>query len=226
MRARPCWLLASVESVIEPLIEALDDYSLNPKSETQEPIFITGHSKGGAEAMLAAYILSHKLHPARIAGVYTFDQPTYLDAGARASYDVILRAATWRVVNGGDIVPQVPFWHWGYRMPGRKCFCPTALRRFRVADYWSTHAGDVTVVSKLNAYAESVRRRKDVPSSKTTLSRISRCVSHRKKHLEIRQAQSPKNPGLSIPYHNMISIFAQDVLRCRASKVSGWWSSA
>jgi len=165
--------------------------------------------------MLAAYILSHKLHPARIAGVYTFDQPRIFDAGARASYDVILRAATWRVVNGGDIVPQVPFWHWGYRHAGRKCFC-----RLRSGDSGCgllvNPRWDVTVVSKLNAYAESVRRRKDVLIEDHFITDIQMRLAQEEALRNTAGAES--KPRLSIPYHNMISIFAQDVLRCRHRK--------
>ena len=114
--------------------------------------------------MLAAHILSHKLEPAQIAGVYTFDQPRLFDAGARASYDRILRPATWRIVNSGDIVPQIPFWHWGYRHAGQECFLPEinasedqAGGGLLLNPWW-----DQTAISKLNAYIQAFRRRKDV----------------------------------------------------------------
>jgi hypothetical protein len=154
----------SVESVIEELVGALQTPGVGPDL----PVFITGHSKGGAEAMLAACILSRKLQPARIAGVYTFDQPRLFDAGARAGYDRQaaggrpLGAVTWRIVNGGDIVPQIPFWHWGYRHAGQEAFLPDCGSAVSDCGLLINPRWDVTVVSKLNAYITAFRRRKDV----------------------------------------------------------------
>jgi Lipase (class 3) len=146
----------SVNSVAADLIEAL-----RPDGDLPElPLFITGHSKGGAEAMLFAYLLEHKLRPARIAGVYTFDQPRIFDAGARASYNAILHAATWRIVNGGDIVPQVPFWHWGYRHAGNEVFLPDPS--YPVDGPLVNPAWDITAVSKLDAYWRALRTGRDV----------------------------------------------------------------
>jgi hypothetical protein len=154
----------SVESIVGQLVEVLQ----TPGNEPDLPLFITGHSKGGAEAMLAACILSRKLQPARIEGVYTFDQPRLFDAGARASYDrqavdgPPLGAVTWRIVNGGDIVPQVPFWHWGYRHAGNEAFLPDCGSAVSDCGLLVNPRWDVTVVSKLNAYIAAFRRHKDV----------------------------------------------------------------
>jgi Lipase (class 3) len=151
----------SVGSLIEPLVEALQP----PGDLPERPLFITGHSKGGAEAMLAAYLLTRKLHPARIAGVYTFDQPRLFDAGGRAAYDALLKSATWRIVNGGDAVPQLPCWHWGYRHAGNEVFLPdleTSGLAPRASGLLVNPAWDITFNSKFNAYLRAWRRRRDV----------------------------------------------------------------
>lgn len=75
-----------------------------------KPIFITGHSKGGAEALIASQILSAAYYP--VAGVVTFGAPR-----------VFLKSALWRfddlpVVqyrNKADLVTKVPLRGFGFR---------------------------------------------------------------------------------------------------------------
>jgi Lipase (class 3) len=84
------------------------------------PLYITGHSLGGALAMLFAYRWSNPTIP--IAGIYTFGQPRVGDAKFRRRYDVLLGARTFRVVNEEDIVPRVPGLLLGYRHAGQEVF--------------------------------------------------------------------------------------------------------
>lgn len=82
---------------------------LNRIVRSDRPIWITGHSLGGALAMLAAAFIIH-VFPGRIGAVYTFGQPRVGDAGFSKAFDNAreLAAATYRCVNDRDIVPRLP----------------------------------------------------------------------------------------------------------------------
>jgi len=73
----------------------------------RRPIYITGHSLGGALALMATAELSNH-HEAEvrdsIAACYTFGCPK---AGDR-SFDQYVKAPLYRVTNGVDLVPAVP----------------------------------------------------------------------------------------------------------------------
>jgi len=70
-------------------------------------LFVTGHSLGGAFAVLAAALLHFRSHR-RIAGVYTYGQPRLGDPEFSTVFDQALGAVTFRYVNDLDIVPHVP----------------------------------------------------------------------------------------------------------------------
>src|SRR6185436_17107157 len=75
----------------------------------RKALFIAGHSRGGAFAVLAAAAMSREVDLPPLAGVYTFGQPRVgnaafarqLDAGARP-------IPLFRFVNRDDAVPNVP----------------------------------------------------------------------------------------------------------------------
>ena len=74
------------------------------------PVFITGHSLGGALATLAAANLSGR----SLATCYTFGAPRVGDK----RFSDCLRTPVYRVVNPLDTVPLVPGWWRGYRHAG------------------------------------------------------------------------------------------------------------
>ena len=76
------------------------------------PIFITGHSLGGALATLGAAHLSGW----GLAACYTFGAPRVGNKGFSRS----LRTPVYRVVNPLDTVPLVPAWSQGYRHAGAR----------------------------------------------------------------------------------------------------------
>jgi len=93
-------------------------------------IYITGHSLGGALAILCALEFSRlKL---AVTQVTTFGGPRVGNAAFRALYDaapvtghsspVNLHDITFRVVNQNDIVPRTPGWLMGYRHVGQEIF--------------------------------------------------------------------------------------------------------
>lgn len=81
-----------------------------------KPIYITGHSLGGALALVASAAFSgENALGNRIAAVYTFGAPR---VGGKTFQDVV-KAPHHRIVNRYDMVPQVPpSWLSGYRHTG------------------------------------------------------------------------------------------------------------
>ncbi|MGN6626376.1 MAG: lipase family protein [Tepidisphaeraceae bacterium] len=77
---------------IEPILERVGD----------RPLFITGHSMGGALAVLTACRLARAGRPP--AATYTFGAPRVGDPAFCAGYSL----ATYRVVNRLDLVPELP----------------------------------------------------------------------------------------------------------------------
>jgi len=117
----------------------LGDFTRRPAAQNlqpatcnlQQPIFITGHSLGGALALLAAKTLFGFGLP--IQAVYTFGQPRVGNAAFALSYDAQgpggasgLADRTYRFVNQDDIVPLLPGLLVGYRHVGQEVFLPTA----------------------------------------------------------------------------------------------------
>jgi triacylglycerol lipase len=118
--------MEDVESVSEDLTHALRNLSpADPRLVTSaptKPIFITGHSKGGAEAILFALELQRQNFP--IAGVYTFGQPRVGNCIFRNIYNATLYEETFHMINENDIVPRLPGWLMGYRHCGQEIFLP------------------------------------------------------------------------------------------------------
>jgi triacylglycerol lipase len=93
----------------------------------EKPIYLTGHSLGGALALVASVALA--ANPAlgdRIAAVYTFGAPR---VGQR-NYAELVKAPHYRVVNSGDVVPLVPpTWLRGYAHTGMPVLLKKKLNR-------------------------------------------------------------------------------------------------
>ncbi len=93
--------LASLDSLWPELVAFL-----NGPFDKTKPFYITGHSKGGGLAFLAAYrLLRNGFDPA---AVYTFAAPRVGDAGFAALFDDQLKSKTWRIEYRDDIVPHLP----------------------------------------------------------------------------------------------------------------------
>lgn len=79
-------------------------------------VFFTGHSLGGALAMLAANYFSG------VDAVYTFGQPRVGNAAFTNSYDARLRDRTFRLVDKEDPIPRIPWLLGKYRHAGTEVF--------------------------------------------------------------------------------------------------------
>ena len=85
----------------------------------RQRVWVTGHSLGGALAVLLAATMCESNLP--VHGLYTFGAPRVGDGRFAERLNRVLDgAAHWRVVNEGDLVPHVPlesfFSHAGNRM--------------------------------------------------------------------------------------------------------------
>ena len=76
-------------------------------AEPGTPVWITGHSLGGALAVLAAAVLKFEAK-LEIAGLYTYGQPRVGDAEFCTALDDALGGQFIRYVNDQDIVPHMP----------------------------------------------------------------------------------------------------------------------
>ena len=89
-------------------------------------IYITGHSLGGALAILAALELNYqKLKPEL---VVTFGQPRVGNAAFAACYNELLGDRTIHVINAADPVPLLPPLLAGYRDEGNEVFLSRGRR--------------------------------------------------------------------------------------------------
>jgi triacylglycerol lipase len=82
----------------------------------QPTLWISGHSLGGALAVLAgaAFSMWEKAPIRSVNGIYTFGQPRTGLYPFCGNYDHVLRSKTFRFVNNQDLVPRVPFRGWDY----------------------------------------------------------------------------------------------------------------
>jgi predicted lipase len=141
--------LAALDSIVPELWKALGG-SPAFKIQNCKPIFVTGHSLGGALAILAALELQRQGF--QIAQVYTFGQPRVGNSAFKRLYEAALGASTFRVVYQEDIVPRVPHlprWHDPYRHVGTEAFISALdatelwfdppLLRLLVSDAWGIY---------------------------------------------------------------------------------------
>ncbi len=87
-----------------------DDIDQIKTSTPDKPIYITGHSLGGALAQIATAAFTSD----QIAACYTFGSPR---AGGR-HFDRFVKPPHYRITNGKDIVPFTPFFVLGYDHTG------------------------------------------------------------------------------------------------------------
>ncbi|MFF7454585.1 lipase family protein [Kitasatospora sp. NPDC008115] len=93
----------ALDSVFPDVAKTLADLRTGGQS-----VWFTGHSLGGALAMLTAARLSLEDPRLQADGVYTFGQPRTCDRLLAAAYNKGLQGRTHRFVHDNDIVPQLP----------------------------------------------------------------------------------------------------------------------
>ncbi|MFB9907052.1 lipase family protein [Allokutzneria oryzae] len=93
----------ALESVFSDVKDAIDTFRDNGQT-----LWFTGHSLGGALAMLAGASLYFEDPRLLADGVYTYGQPRTCDRVLAGAYDEAFVKRMHRYVNNNDIVPQVP----------------------------------------------------------------------------------------------------------------------
>jgi len=120
-------------------IQSIKDQLLALDSRAQkEGVFVTGHSLGGALALLAAQILFNALVP--VIAVYTFGGPRVGNRAWAENYNLILGGRTFRFVNQEDVIPRVPFL--GYHHVGHQLLMTSGGHLLTDPPLWRTLASD------------------------------------------------------------------------------------
>jgi hypothetical protein len=105
--------LTSARAILWQILDSLRSPAIR-----EFPVLVTGHSLGGALAVLVAEELLYKGVPMR--SVYTFGQPRVFNAQRCDQYTRVLGSRTFRLVNHRDPVPRLPGPLIGYRHAGRE----------------------------------------------------------------------------------------------------------
>jgi len=84
-----------------------------------QSLWFTGHSLGGALAVLAAMRWTLDGRTPEVSGLYTIGQPRVGDAAFATALERELGPRTFRYVNHRDVVPRVPMRVLGYEHAGR-----------------------------------------------------------------------------------------------------------
>jgi len=90
----------------QSVLSQISKWRAEMKTEQLPPLYITGHSLGGALATMAAASLCD--NGIDVAGVYTFGQPRVGDRTFASQLNKHINGRVFRFVNNNDIVPHVP----------------------------------------------------------------------------------------------------------------------
>ncbi len=92
----------AIAAIWEPVYEAVD----GEMKASERPLWITGHSLGGALAILAAWLFLRRMVP--VHQIYTFGGPMIGNAIAVKALDQEFAGKIFRYVNVPDPVPRLP----------------------------------------------------------------------------------------------------------------------
>jgi len=119
----PSNLHSGFEQAVETVLPDIQ-LAFGKRAAPNQTVFFTGHSLGGALAILAAWRISRLQNAPKIA-VYTFGSPRNGGEEFFEDYTSRLGDFTFRLVHGTDIVPTVPpVLLGGYRHVGQAVQCP------------------------------------------------------------------------------------------------------
>ena len=113
-----------------------------------KPLYITGHSLGGALASLAALFLYREGLP--VAAVYTFASPRVGNREWRMIYDDSLGERSYRIVAEGDLVPYLPGLLDGFRHVGQEILLTPHGIYARPAHWWEVAHSSWRVLAAMN----------------------------------------------------------------------------
>ena len=120
----------SVEDVWKPLNDKFQDL----QKQKKRPLFITGHSLGGAMATIAAVRLIHEDRP--FTSVYTFGQPRALEKETAKIFNMKCKSRFFRFHNNNDIVTRVPAQLAGYSHVGSYLYISEEKEIYQSVGFW------------------------------------------------------------------------------------------
>jgi triacylglycerol lipase len=94
--------IRALGDVWDPFFEAIT----TERKKSDRPVWLTGHSLGGALALLAGWRLKRRFVP--VHQIYTYGGPMVGDAVAIAAIDREFPDRIYRYVNSPDVVPHLP----------------------------------------------------------------------------------------------------------------------
>lgn len=105
--------MQALDEIWTPMFSKLDAVV----AQKDRPLFVTGHSLGGALALLAAWRLQRQM--IAVHNVYTFGAPMVGNDVAAKAFEKEFPGRIYRYVDGGDMVPKLPtislfsneYWH-------------------------------------------------------------------------------------------------------------------
>lgn len=97
------------QGFLDALAEVWEPFQAKLEAELKEndrPLWLTGHSLGGALALLAGWLLQRKFVP--ITAIVTFGAPMVGNLDAAGAFDREFRGKIFRYVNPPDPIPRLP----------------------------------------------------------------------------------------------------------------------
>ena len=120
----------SVDDVWEPLFNRY----MELRRDKKRPLFLTGHSLGGAMATIAAARLIHRDLP--FTSVYTFGQPRAMSLETSRIFNVEAKSRFFRFQNNNDMVTRVPGRLMGYSHVGSLLYISEEKRLHDDPGFW------------------------------------------------------------------------------------------
>lgn len=120
----------SVEDIWQPLYSRYQELNQTNK----RPLFITGHSLGGAMATIATARLVHLDLP--FTSVYTFGSPRSMGRDASRIFNAECKSRFFRFHNNNDIVTRVPSRLMGYSHVGSYLYISSEKQIRREPGHW------------------------------------------------------------------------------------------
>lgn len=132
--------------------------AIRNRDAAEQPLFFTGHSMGGALAILAA---ERALDQAGIqaTAVYTFGNPRTGGPDFFNAYASKLGDCTFRMVHGDDIVPTVPpILNGNFRHVGQMVHCPSSGQFAGLLPASSSQNDPNIVQSSIDTFFDDIKR--------------------------------------------------------------------
>jgi hypothetical protein len=120
----------SVEDIWTPLYTKLCEL----QKQNRRPVFITGHSLGGAMATIAGARFIQEDKP--FTAIYTFGQPRALTRETAQIFNMECKDRYYRFHNNNDIVTRVPARIMGYSHVGSYLYISQEKQISREAGFW------------------------------------------------------------------------------------------